>query len=527
MHTPENISTLTCTMFPPDDLSEAPPPASSSSPLLPWVWTRDLYEPICELLDLGHRSSTPVVGYMKSLSEECQLTKSPTSPFSKSHGSHEMTAPTATQTAEHRLAAILSNQYRRYMCKNRPRWYQGHPLDTAPRCFTTWRRNDVSLIHDWATFHRVTAKKAAWMGKVFSHKYYKVNGVIWTWEDPASALLVNLFASDIMDTIEFAISSDPFHAPHVVVTHSPGEEPEYLDTHGNPDQLTSAPLPVVPNPWGCTPRQSFTSPTGMDQLLLPPRMSMCYERDEYAELCGAATTNRQKALLRVSIRFQEGLRKARDQRDGGHGRNVGLENISVSSARSEQTDLEPMTRDEAEARGFSDTDAAESLKSRGIMFQLRADDLALMAESAILSEASEDEDDDDGSISMSPHSPTIGNDTFEVLRRLGMIQCDAEDEEEEDEEDEDEGDDDGEEESDSEDEESTGDITIPTIPRFTTPRECPWTPISSEFSSNSGSSYLHSFHTEADEQSSASSCFIDEDSFESGSETSDTDEDDC
>ncbi|CAE6456636.1 unnamed protein product [Rhizoctonia solani] len=431
MHKPENLSASTRTMLTPDDPSDEPLPVSFGSPLLPWVWTRHLYEPICELSDLGHRSSTPVVGYMKSISEECQLTKSPSSSFSESHDPREMTPPTATRTAEDRLAAILSNQYKRHMCKSRPRWYQGHPLDTAPKCFTPWRRNDVPLIRDWATFHRVTAKKAAWMGKVFSHKYYDVNGVIWTWEDPASALLVDLFASDIMDSVELAISSDPFHAPHIVVTHSPGEEPEYLDTHGNPDQLTSAPSPV-PNPWGCTPRQSFTSPTGMDQLLLPPRMSMCYERDEYAELCAAATTDRQNIFLRVSIRFQEGLRKARYQHDREHGRDTGLENIS--STRSEQTDLEPMTRDEAEARGFSDTYAAESLMARGIMFQLRADDLALMAESAILSEESEDEDED-GSVLMSPHK--------------------------------------------------------------------------------------------ADEQSSVSSCFIDEDSFESGSETPDTDEDDC
>lgn len=382
----------------------------------------------------------------------------------------------------------------------------------------------MPLIRDWATSHRVTAKKAAWMGKVFSHKYYNVNGVIWAWKDPASTLLVDLFASDVMDTVEFAISSDPFHAPHVVVTHSPGEEPEYLDTHGNPDQLTSAPATIVPNPWGCTPRQSFTGPAGMDQLLLPPRMSMCYERDEYAELCAAATTNRQNIFLRVSIQFQAGLNRVRDQRNRELGRDSGLEEasglrITTSSARSEQTDLKPMTRDEAKANGFSDADAAESLLVRGIMFQPRADDLALMAESAILSEESEDED---GSVSVSAHSPTIGNDTFEVLRRLGMIQCDAEDEDSE----EDEGEDDVSEESDSEDEGSIGDITIPTIPRFTTARECPWTS-TSEFPSSSGSSSLNLFHTEADEQSSVSSFFIDDDSFESGSETPDTDEDDC
>ncbi|KAG8691219.1 hypothetical protein FRC11_005826 [Ceratobasidium sp. 423] len=430
-------------------------------------------------------------------------------------------SPTASQTAEERLAAILSNQYKRRMYRNRPRWYQGHPLDTASKCFTPWRRNDVPLICDWATCHKVVATKAAWMGRVFSHKYYEVNGVIWAWKDPASTLLVDLFTSDVMGTIEFAISSDPFRAPHVVVTHSPGEEPEYLDTHGNPDQLTDAPPPIAPNPWGCTPRQSFTGPTGMDQLLLPPRMSVYYERDEYAELCAAATINRRNIFLRVSIQFKEGLRRVRARREHERGRDTGLKDISsshtiISNARPEETDSEPMTRDEVKTRGFSDTDAAESLMARGIMFQPRADDLALMAESAILSE-SEDEDDDESGPS-SPHSPTIGSDTYEVLRRLGMVQCDAEDEQEDESENE---------ENDSEDE-STGDITIPIIPRCITTRGNPWTPVSPNFLSNPGFPNLHStLHAEADEQSSVSSCFIDEDSYESGSETPDTDEDDC
>ncbi|CUA75973.1 hypothetical protein RSOLAG22IIIB_01977 [Rhizoctonia solani] len=414
---------------------------------------------------------------------------------------------TATHTAEDRVAAIVSNQYKRRMSKNRPQWYQGHPLDTAPKCFTLWRRNDVPLIRDWTACHRVTATKAAWMGKVFSHKYYQVNGVIWAWEDPARILLVDLFASDNMDTVEFAISSDPFHAPHVVVTHSPGEAPEYLDTYGNPDQLTSAPPPVVPNPWGCTPRQSFTGPKGMDQLLLPPRMSMCYERDEYADLCAAATINRRNIFLRVSIQFQEGLRRVRARRERGSTRLP----ITNSDARSDEADLELMIRDEAKTRGFSDTDAAESLMARGIMFQPRADDLALMAESAILSEESEDEDDD-RSVLMSPRSPTIGDDTYQVLRRLGMIQCDAEDEEED------------ESEEDESENEECGDMTVPIIPGFTPS----WASVSSNFPSSSGSPDLGStFHTEADEQSSVSSCFIDEDSFASGSESPDTDEDDC
>ncbi|CAE6446838.1 hypothetical protein ACGC1H_002922 [Rhizoctonia solani] len=491
-------------MIPLDDSPEALPPIPFNSPLLPWVWTRHLYEPACELSDLGHRSSAPVVGYMSGLLEEHR----PRNSSSKSH-----MVPLATQSADDRLAAILSNQYKRRMCKNRPHWYQGHPLDTAPKCFTSSRRNDVPLICDWAACYRVTATKAAWTGKVFSHKYYEVNGVIWAWEDPATTLLVDLFASDMMDTVEFAISSDPFHAPHVVVTHSPGEEPEYLDTHGNPDQLTSSPSPIVPNPWGCTPRQSFTGPNGMDQLLLPPRMSMCYERDEYAELCAAATINRRNIFLRVSIQFQEGLRRARARRERGRDTSLKHTYITISDARSEETDLDPMARDQAKACGFSDTDAAESLMARGIMFQPQADDLALMAESAILSEESED-DDEDEYMPMSPRSPTLGSDTYEVLRRLGMIQSDAEDE--------DEGEDESE--DDSEDEESVGDITIP---GFTT-CERPWASLSSNFPSSSGSPDLSSiFHTEADEQSSVSSCFIDEDSFESGSETPDTDEGDC
>ncbi|CAE6509934.1 unnamed protein product [Rhizoctonia solani] len=521
MHTLENTSTLTSTPFPPDDPPEMIPSVSSGSLLLPWVWTRHLYEPVSELSDLGHRSSAPVREYMNTLSRGCQVIERHSPPLLESHCVHMAPSPTATQTAEERLAAILSNQYKRRMHKNRPQWYHGHPLDTAPKCFTSWRRNDVPLIRDWATCHRVVATKAAWMGKVFSHKYYEVNGVIWAWRDPARTLLVSLLISDVMDTIEFAISSDPFRAPHVVVTHSPGEEPQYLDTHENPDQLTDTPPPIVPNPWGCTPRQSFTGPTGLDQLFLPPRMSTYYERDEYAQLCAAATINRRNIFLRVSIRFKEGLRRVRTRREHERGRDTGLKNISssrtiISGVHSEETDFEPMTRDEVKTRGFSNTDAAESLMARGIMFQPRADDLALMAESAILSEESEDEDED-GSRPTSPHSPTIGSDTFEVLRRLGMIDCDAEDEEEVESEDED----------DSEDE-STGDITIPNIPGCITIRRNPWTPISSNFSSTQGSPNLHSIlHAEADEQSSVSSCFIDEDSHESGSETPDTDEDDC
>ncbi|KAJ1307385.1 hypothetical protein OPQ81_001490 [Rhizoctonia solani] len=520
-------------MFPPDELPEMPFPVFSSLPLPPWVWARDLYEPGCELSDFGHRSSVPISGYITTLSEECHPIGS--SPFlpSKPHRLHSMaSSPIATLTAEERVVAILSNQYTRHMSKNRPRWYQGHPLDTAPRCFTPWRRNDVPLISDWATYYRVTAKKAAWMGKVFSHKYYQVNGVIWDWKDPASTLLMDLFSSDATDTVEFAISSDPFRAPHIVVTHSPGEEPEYLDTHGNPDRLTSAPSSIAPNPWGCTPRQSFTGPTGKDQLLLPPRMSAYYERDEYAQLCAAATINRRNIFLRVSIRFQEGLRRVRAQRERGRGRDTGLDETSgshITISRSEEADFKPNTRDKSKARGFSDTDAVESLMARGIVFQTGLDDLALMAESAIVSEDGEEEDDDDGSVSTSPRSPTIPSDTYEVLRRLGMVDYNAEEEEEH--EGEDEGEDEGEnegEEDDSENEEYTGDITIPFTPRYTAPHEYPWTPVSTDSPARPRSPNFNStLHTEPDEQSSVSSCFIDEDSFGSGSETPDTDEDDC
>ncbi|CCO30792.1 hypothetical protein BN14_04824 [Rhizoctonia solani AG-1 IB] len=314
-------------------------------------------------------------------------------------------SPTINRTAEEWPAPLLSNQYKRQMQRNRPLWYQGHPLDTAPKCFTPGRRDHVPLIRDWVTYHRVAAKKAAWMGKVFSHKYYKTNGAIWAWSDPANALLISLFTSDTMEAIEFAISSDPFQVPHVVVTHSPGEDPRYLDTHGNPDQLTDAPSTIAPSLWGCTPRQSFTGPTGMDQLLLPPRMAMCYERDDYSDLCAAATINRQNIFHRVSIQFNEGLRRARArrQRERECGRDTDPKNISgshttISNAYSEETDFEPTIRTKVNARGFSDTDAAASLMARGIVFHPQADDLALMAESAIISEDSDDEEgDDDGS----------------------------------------------------------------------------------------------------------------------------------
>ncbi|CAE6426510.1 unnamed protein product [Rhizoctonia solani] len=529
MHTLENTPALSSPLVGPDGTPEMPPPILfPSSILLPWVWARHLYEPTCELSDFGYCFSAPTAVYIEMLLEGNRpLEICLSSPSYEAHCRYIMaSSPTTNHTAEERLATILSNQYKCQMYRNRPLWYQGHPLDTAPKCFTPWRRADIPLIRDWVTCHRVVAKKAAWMGKVFSHKYYKTNGPIWAWNDPANALLIGLLTSDIMETIEFAISSDPFQAPHVVVTHSPGEEPKYLDTHGNPDQLTDTPSAVVPNLWGCTPRQSFTGPTGMDQLLLPPRMAMCYERDEYADLCAAATINRQNIFHRVSIQFNEGLRRARARRQRERGRDTDPKTISgshnnISGARSEKTDFEPANRIKANACGFSDTDAAASLMSRGIMFQPQADDLALMAESAIISEESGDEDDDDGSISMSPHSPTIESETYQVLRRLGMIHCTAECDGESEAS---VGEDDDDIEDESEDE-STGDMTSAITP-FVTHRH-PWTPNSGSSSSSGSVDLTSSIYNETDEQSSVSSYLVDDDSLESGSETPDTDEDDC
>lgn len=376
------------------------------------------------------------------------------------------TANPPPKTAEERLEVILSNQYKRRMHRNRPKWYSGNPLDTAPKCFAPWRRNDVPLIRDWETCRRVVAKKAAWMGKVFEDKYYEINGVIWGWQDPASNFLVDLFTSE-METVEFAISSDPFWVPHIIVTHSPGDEPQYLDTHANPDQLTKAPRGTVPNPWGCTPRQSFTGPTGKDQLLLPPRMSASHEREEYVILCTMATINRHGAIVRLSVKFQSGLRRIRARRGlfraAGYtpdhdeiperGRELSRKDISnshlIPSAEAEESDFVPMSSEEVQASGFSDEDAAKSLLERcGIMFQMQLDDIGDLADSAVLS-GNEDEDEDDEdedkeeeevSSPSLPHSPTIASDTYKALRKLGMVYCeDEEDEEEGGDEDEDEG----------------------------------------------------------------------------------------
>ncbi|QRW17807.1 hypothetical protein RhiXN_02731 [Rhizoctonia solani] len=356
------------------------------------------------------------------------------------------------------------------------------------------------------------------MGKVFSHKYYKVNGTIWAWSDPANALLVSLFNSNIMETIEFAISSNPFQAPHVVVTHSPGEEPKYLDTHGNPDQLTDALRPLFQTLglytssiiyWSNRHGPTFT-PASYGHVLRTRRL---------CGTCAPQLINRQNIFHRVSIQFHEGLRRARvrrQQRSRSH--------ITISNAHSEETDVEPPIRIKAVTRGFSDTDAAASLfgswdyvptASRRSRANGRVGDY-------IRESDDEEDDDDDGSISTSPHSPTIGSDTYEVLRRLGMVHCAAEC--------------DGESEASAEDcddieseseDEYIGDMTIPIIPHFPTIHRQSPNSTSDSLSSSESIDLASLVHTEADEQSSVSSYLVDEDSFESGSETPDTDEGDC
>jgi hypothetical protein len=353
-----------------------------------------------------------------------------------------------------------------------------------------------------------------------------------------------------MQTVEFAISSEPFWAPHIVITHSPGDEPGYLDTHRNPDQLTAPPPAIVPNPWGCTPRQSFVGPTGKDQLLLPPRMSLSFERDEYTQLCAAVTINRRNVLLRLSIQFHEGLRKIRARREllrsvgrslekdglSARGRHTSCKAISssritISDVISEEPDFEPLTQYEIKASGFSDSDAAESLFARcGIMFQPQLDDISLLADAAILSE-SEDEDDEESSSSL-PRSPTIASDTFEVLRRLGMVHCETIDSEDE-EEDADDGDED-----EDEDDESTEGLPIPGAMTSDSGSmtdqgdlaSSSWEAESTVFPISSGSLDLASMLNKDadDEESSVSSLFVgeDQDSIASDCETPDT-EDEC
>lgn len=111
------------------------------------------------LSDLSRRSSSAVVGYITSLPESDreivpshllpQLHSHPPCPQPSSPSLSIMEPATATSTntatsAEERMTVILSNQYNCRMHRNRAVWYKGSPLDTAPKCFETWR---VSFTH--------------------------------------------------------------------------------------------------------------------------------------------------------------------------------------------------------------------------------------------------------------------------------------------------------------------------------------------------------------------------------------------
>lgn len=110
------------------------------------------------LSDLGRRSSSPVVGYITSLPKSdresvpphllehyCPPSSPQTSPSNLlSIASTSTTTANISTSAEERMAVLLSNQYNHRMHRNRAAWYKGSPLDTAPRCFESWR---VSFTH--------------------------------------------------------------------------------------------------------------------------------------------------------------------------------------------------------------------------------------------------------------------------------------------------------------------------------------------------------------------------------------------
>ncbi|KAF8606555.1 hypothetical protein BDV93DRAFT_520837 [Ceratobasidium sp. AG-I] len=505
------------------------------------------------LSDLGRRSSSAVVGYITSLPESDRepvpphLLPYPDPPSSPQPSpSHPPSAMASTSTAsttntvisaEERMAVLLSNQYNRRMHRNRAAWYKGSPLDTAPKCFESRRRDDTPLIRDWQTYHKVVAVQTTWAAKAFQLKHYEINGVIWGWSDPSAKVIVELFTSDTIDTIEYAISSDPFRAPHVVVTHSQGDEPHCLDAHGNPDQLGDSPAPSskpITEIGGFTPRQSSVGPTGKQQLFLPPRLALIHEREFYATELNVAANKRQKVMRRQAFIFQAGLRRIRERRE--FIRDTGLDPslLFKDSPKDEAThqteleseaDFEPMTEEEIAYEGLSERTECPLLRL-GIFQQ---EDIAAMADSAVIDvdESEETEVDEEEEADSEPEeeytlpsSPALSHDTFAVLRRLGMVDSDSDSGSDYDEEsDSDSSVPESESASDAETEFQDGDVTIGS-----------WNAAPAAFPTSTGFLNLASVAgADADEDSSVSSLFVgeDQDSFDSDCESPDTEEEEC
>ncbi|KAG8741400.1 hypothetical protein FRC10_002920 [Ceratobasidium sp. 414] len=417
-------------------------------------------------------------------------------------------APKATPTSQQRLQVLLSNQYHRRMHRNRPAWYKGcEPLNTAPKCFKPPMRNEVPLISDWRTYAQVVAFQAKWKAKRFHELHYEINGVVWGWSDPSADVITELVTSQTVETIEFIISNDPFRAPHIFVSHSEGEEPHCLGGAGNPDTLgetrSSPSMQSVPDFCKFTPRQSFTGLTGKAQLLLPPRAFSVNDRDVATIEYTLKTTRRQNTMRRKAGEFHAGLRRIRALRAAG-----------PSIGELEEEDFVPMDEEELAYHGFSDR--IECPLARLGIFQ---EDIAAMAELAMVS--SEDEDEDEGEEAL--ETEELPSTTCEVLRRLGVLASDSDSESESG------GDDERDPPEATHDEASDSEASDPGDTSFSSSSTTSVSPTQAQILPVSfGRFDLSRFALDADEESSVSSVFLDEESDpELGCESPDTEDSDC
>ncbi|KAG8711145.1 hypothetical protein FRC09_020758 [Ceratobasidium sp. 395] len=431
-------------------------------------------------------------------------------------------ASQATPTAEERLQTLLSNQYHRRMHRNRTAWYRDcEPLDTAPKCFkpsmVSWspamcvkrpanepphQRNDVPLISDWRTYAQVVAFQAKWKAKRFHELHYEINGVVWGWSDPSTDVILGLVTSQTVETIEFIISNDPFRVPHIFVSHSDGEEHHCLDDTGNPDTLNNTPdnLPTqsIPELCGFTPRQSFVGPTGKTQLFLPPRAFNVNDRDVAIIEYTLIMTRRQTTMRRKAGEFHAGLRRIRARHTGGR-----------KVDESGREDLVQTSDEDLVYQGFSER--TECPLARLGIFQ--PEDIAAMAESAVVSSDSEEEDEEEAE-----EAEELSSTTCAVLRRLGMLDSDFDSESE------------GDDENDDEDSEATSDNAsdLESAALSSSITFLVSSPRAQMLPANAMQPDFSRFISETDEESSVSSLFVDDDSDqELDCESPDTEDSDC
>ncbi|KAG9112983.1 hypothetical protein FRC07_007821 [Ceratobasidium sp. 392] len=410
-------------------------------------------------------------------------------------------APQPTPTSEERLQALVSNQYRHIMHRNRAVWYRDcQPLDTAPKCFKPSRRNDVPLIGDWRTYAQVVAFQAKWKAKRFNIQHYGINGVVWGWTDPSTDIIFDLVNSQTVQTVEFIISNDSFRAPHIFVSHSEGEEHHCLDNTGNPDTLGNTPnsLPIqsIPELCGFTPRQSFVGPTGKAQLFLPPRAFSVNDRDTAIIEYTLTMTRRQNTMRRKAGEFHAELRRIRARRAAG-----------LRPDESER-DFGSLDEDEFMCQGFSER--TECPLARLGIFR---EDITALDESAVDSSDSEDEEEEG-----EEEAEELSSTTRTVLQRLGMLGSDSDSESDFDDER------DSDDESDSGVSDHSGNTSFRSPATFSVSRTQAQT-----LPADVGRLDLSRFASDADEEeSSVSSFFVDgESDQESDCESPDTQDSDC